>query len=178
MKQILMSVIFSMSLLGAEAQAQNSAVKKPAAKKSAKPAPSKKITAPPVVSLNSEGNYPALGKSGQGQQSLRISDPFITIMNNRAKGVPPPVKNVELLGMPKGVYGFANGRLKVFPSSTTSNGTLTGMGSVATGSNPGTMGSIGTLNANGKSPFAGSGMWGNALGLDLQVRDTVSRRGF
>lgn len=159
MKQVWMCMVLVLSITSANAQARK-ATKRPAASSGSK--------APASIILTSENSYNAMNAE---QPLLRISDPFIITMNNRAKGITPPVKNVELLGMPKGAYGFANGRLRVFPGSTTSHGSLTGMGSVATGSSTGTMGSIGLPAANGKSTFAGTGMWGNALGLDLFSRN-------
>ncbi len=163
MKQVWMCMILALSIHFANAQDR---------KVTQKPAdfPSRNSKAPASITLTSENSYNAFSAMNAEQPLLRISDPFIITMNNRAKGITPPVKNVELLGMPKGAYGFAHGRLRVFPGSTTSHGSLTGMGSVATGSSTGTMGSIGLPAANGKSTFAATGMWGNALGIDLLNR--------
>lgn len=123
-----------------------------------------------VIRLNSVSDNQA--RAGE----LRISDPFILTLNERAKGYDAGIKDVEILGLSKGAYGYSHGRLKVFPSGTTSSGTITGMGAVATGSSPGSMGSIGLgMGANGKSPFAGTGMWGNSRGLNISRTDTISR---
>ncbi len=174
MKQTWMCMILFLILTSANAQVQKSREKQSGSKSAVSPAPVSQ--APESIILTSESSYNAFDVAEAEQLSLRISDPFIVIMNNRAKGIDPPVKNVELLGMPKGAYGFANGKLRVFPVSTTSHGGLTGMGTVATGSSTGTMGSIGLSHANGKSTYAGNGMWGNALGLDL-VSSQRSRQG-
>jgi hypothetical protein len=133
-----------------------------------------------IINLNSVSTNQA--KAGpmlsfNTQSSFTITDPFVKTLNIRAKGYDPGVKNVELLGMPKGAYGFANGKLRVFPSGTTSSGTITGIGGVATGSSAGVMGSTGLgIGVNGKSPYAGISMWGNARGLDILKGDNTERR--
>ena len=129
-----------------------------------------------VITLNSFSAYEArMGNPAMGPQvNFIISDPLIHTLNIRAKGIEPEIKDVEILGMPKGAYGYAHGKLRVFPSSTTSSGTITGMGTVGTGSSPGTMGSTGLRSgANGKSPYAGLGMWGNSRGLRIEKSDII-----
>lgn len=68
--------------------------------------------------------------------------------------------------IPKNAYGFHKGRLLLHTTGATSSGTITGSGVVGTGSSLGNIGSTGSgIGLNGKTPQAGSGMWGNARGF-------------
>lgn len=78
--------------------------------------------------------------------------------------------------MPKRAYGFANGHLLLSTTSATTSGTITGSGSVGTGSSMGSLGTNGpAMELNGKSPYAGSAMWGNARNLWISRGDSGVR---
>jgi hypothetical protein len=175
MKKIwIVLMVFGLAGTTAAQTKGNKTVKKNITKKKAATARKINKTNNEVISLTSTGSYPAKTST---KTRYSVSDPFINILNARARGVEPDVKNVQLFGMPKGAYGFANGRLRVFPTGTTSSGTITGMGAVATGSSPGAIGSTGLgMGANGKSPYAGTAMWGNARGLLVTKGDSSLRR--
>ena len=127
------------------------------------------------VSLKSTNSYPA--KSGAPSTSqLAISDPILRSLNARANGADIKISKSGIVGMPKSAYGFANGHLTLYTSGSTTSGTQTGSGLVGTGTSLGTFGSAGpALQVNGKSPFAGINMWGNAMNLKVLRPDSSSR---
>jgi len=129
-----------------------------------------KITADNAVnakgSLFNTGSYKA--KAGNrylsGYNSLQIADPVIKIFNERANGYDTSFNRSGIIGVPKRTYGLANGHLVFRSSGATSSGTMTGSGSVGTGSSPGSMGMGDQVQGvNGKSPYAGPGMWGTKV---------------
>jgi hypothetical protein len=93
-----------------------------------------------------------------------IADPVINLLNAKANGSPYTVDKSSLIGVPRGTYGFANGKISFYQQGATSTGTSTGSGAVGTGSSPGGIGTISPfVGVNGKSPFTGSGPYGTRL---------------
>ena len=86
----------------------------------------------------------------------------------------PRIPNPATYGVPKSAYGFANGHIMLNTSGAISSGGITGNGSVGTGSSPGGVGNR-SYGINGKSPYAGFSMWGNARGLTLYRGDSSVR---
>ncbi len=96
-----------------------------------------------------------------GATSLRIADPTILTLKERAAGTNVSISPSGIVGMPKRMYGFANGKLFLRSSDATSTGSTTGSGAVGTGSAVGTIGVSGTaIGVNGKSPFAAPSIFG------------------
>ena len=130
-----------------------------------------KIIESPVL-LTSTNNY--MAKSAIPlplSNNFSISDPTIVALNARANGADVTISNSGVVGMPKRAYGFGNGKLIFNSTAATSSGTITGSGAVGTGSSLGSIGSYGPgIALNGKSPDAGSAMWGNATGLIVQEK--------
>jgi len=91
---------------------------------------------------------------------------LINLLNQRANGSRVSIGTSGIVGVPKRAFGFANGRILLRNTSSTSSGTSTGTPSVGTGNNLGTIGASGAaIGLNGKSPDAGSTMWGNARNI-------------
>jgi hypothetical protein len=111
-------------------------------------------------------------------QRLDIQDPTVRALDARANGENIRISNSGVVGMPRGAYGFAKGRLTFRTTDATSTGANTGSGSVATGTSPGSLGISGaTPNVNGKSPYAGASIWGAAIaGPDVQRNDSAVKR--
>ena len=130
-----------------------------------------KTTQSPVL-LSSTNSYMAKsGISVTSNNNFTISDPTIVALNARANGADVTISNSGIVGMPKRAYGFGNGKLILNSTAATSSGTITGSGAVGTGSSMGSIGSYGLgIGLNGKSPDAGSAMWGNATGLIVQEK--------
>ena len=122
-----------------------------------------------LISLISVSSHTARATPLAAVQSnqFRITDPTIVALGERAKGNQVYVSNSGIVGMPKRAYGFANGRILLHSTGATSSGSTGGTASVGTGGSLSGMGSTGFIGMNGKSPFAGSSMWGNARGLTL-----------
>jgi len=128
-----------------------------------------------TVSLNSTNTYPAKSNTAS-TSTLTISDPILKSLNARANGADIKINKSGIVGMPKSAYGFANGHLMLSTSGSTTSGTQTGSGLVGTGTSLGTFGSAGpALQVNGKSPYAGINMWGNAMNLNVLRPDSSSR---
>jgi hypothetical protein len=132
-----------------------------------------------VTTTVSTGSYtarsPASASSGTG--TLTIADPTITALNAKANGNPVTISKSGIVGMPKRAYGFANGHLSLTTTGSTTSGTMTGSGAVGTGTSLGTFGSNGpAMGVNGKSPYAGISMWGNARNLYITHGDSSVRR--
>lgn len=109
---------------------------------------------------------------------LQISDPVIKTLNAKASGAAININGSGLIGVPKGTYGFANGRISLYQVGATSTGTATGSGSVGTGSSPGGIGTLGpVIGVNGKSPFTGTGPYGTRITVTPQVaKDSIIRK--
>lgn len=115
-------------------------------------------------------------KANRSKNNLTISDPIITTMDARAHGANISLGKSGIAGMPKRAYGFANGRISLMTSGSTTSGTQTGSGSVGTGTSIGTFGSVGpSINVNGKSSDAGINMWGNAMNMTIYKTDSTTR---
>lgn len=101
-----------------------------------------------------------------GSSRFSIADPTIISLNDRANGNNVPVSSSGIVGMPKRVYGFANGKILLRNTTALSSGTTYGSGAVGTGT---TITGIGTgenvIGVNGKAPYAGPSLWGSHLPL-------------
>lgn len=127
------------------------------------------------VSLGNTGRYNAFGSSNAA--GLRISDPTIIRLNQRASGADVPLSGSGIAGMPKGSYGFAKGKILLRNTTSTTPGTGYGSGAVGTGTSlqgPGTAESA--IGVNGKSPYAGPWLWGDRRPLLPQLRADSARR--
>ena len=178
MKKLLVGICV-LSFITASAQVKkNITTKQPGKTVLAKNSKAIKIKNKPNGSttvLTATNNYSA--KSGSPvllNKKFSISDPTIVALNARANGADIKISNSGVVGMPKRAYGFANGKLSFNSTAATSSGTITGSGTVGTGSSLGSIGSYGPGTAlNGKSPDAGSAMWGNATGLIVKEKKKV-----
>jgi hypothetical protein len=111
------------------------------------------------VNLSNGSSNSAYGSTVPGRFS--IADPTINLLNERARGNNIPISTSGIVGVPRHHYGFASGHIVLHTTTSTSSGTQTGSGGVGTGSSPGNMGSVGPgMGVNGKSPYAGAGMYG------------------
>ena len=179
MKRVFICIAFLCAVGGAQAQTKRAAkpLKKAEAARQQKKAPAKKTARPDsTVSISSVSSYNAMApRTGSG--TLSISDPTINALNARAAGGNVTIGSSGVPGMPKRAYGFANGRLMLHNSTGTSSGTITGSGLVGTGSSQGNIGSTGpSLGVNGKSPYGGSAMWGNARNLWIRPDSSLRIR--
>ena len=110
------------------------------------------------------------------QAKAGISDPTIRAMNAPGKANTDLLGPVGIPGVPRGANGFSNGRLLLRPTSATTFGSIQGNSLVGTGSSLGTPGSNGPfMGVNGKSPYAGWSMWGNARNLPVWRGDSAVR---
>jgi hypothetical protein len=132
-----------------------------------------------TVILNTNTSYPAKTNRTilfSPQTTHTITDPILTTLDKRAKGANIPFDKSGIVGMPKRAYGFANGRIVLTTTGAVTSGTQTGSGAVGTGTSLATFGSIGApMNVNGKSPYAGINMWGNAMNMTIINRDSSVR---
>ena len=132
-----------------------------------------------TLTLNSSSTYSA--KANAPQLSIlktdyTISDPLLSTLRARANGANIQFNNSGIVGMPKRAYGFANGHLVLSSTGAVTSGTQTGSGVVGTGTSLATFGSVGApMNVNGKSPYAGINMWGNAMNMTVTQRDSFVR---
>lgn len=118
----------------------------------------KQDTASGRVALFSQNSYAAYRP---GAVRLQVSDTTLRLLNARANGLNTDIDKTQVLGIPKGATGFADGKLILHPTSAVSSGTATGSGSVGTGTSPGSVGSAGRfIGVNGKSPYAEAGTFG------------------
>jgi hypothetical protein len=177
MKRVLLCIPVLVFMLSANAQT------KPAAKKKTQPT-TKNATAnnsnkpksnPDTVSLVSTGTYPAKMNANQAA-GFTISDPILLALDARAAGADIPINKSGIVGMPKRAFGIANGRIFLGTTGSVTSGTQTGSGSVGTGTGLGTFGSISpVMGVNGKSPYAGLSMWGNATNITVTKGDSTVR---
>jgi hypothetical protein len=134
-------------------------------------------TSASTTTLASESSYAAraglsYATADSASQNLFIADPVISALNAKARGQ-STVPSLQIVGLHKNAYGFAHGRLRLTPTGSTSSGGTTGLGGVATGNGLGAVGSSpGMPGVNGKSPDAGSAMWGNARNLIIRTDST------
>ena len=112
-----------------------------------------------LVTLASTGSYSAFAAP---LSKLSIADPTVNLLNRKALGSDDRVGRSGIVGMPKGSYGFANGRILLRNTTATSSGTGYGSGAVGTGTSlQGIGASEAILGVNGKSPYAGPWLWGD-----------------
>lgn len=165
MKRMILCLSVLLWVFGSQAQtrqkkakARTTSTKKAAIKKSIQ-STAKTNTA----RLTSAGSYFARTNNANAGSGLQISDPILTALDARANGADIPIGKSGIVGMPKRAYGFANGHLFFGTTGSVTSGTQTGSGAVGTGTGQGTFGSISpVMGVNGKSPYAGLNMWGNA----------------
>ena len=175
MKKLLVSMCILFVITASAQERKNKINKQPGktivTKKSKINTGKDKTTQSPVL-LSSTNSYMAKsGISVTSNNNFTISDPTIVALNARANGADVTISNSGIVGMPKRAYGFGNGKLILNSTAATSSGTITGSGAVGTGSSMGSIGSYGPgIGLNGKSPDAGSAMWGNATGLIVQEK--------
>ncbi|HEU4471620.1 MAG TPA: hypothetical protein VFR58_11080 [Flavisolibacter sp.] len=181
MKAIILSITILISS-GIAAEAQSGKVK-PSQKKSQVSKKTvkkevKQVPPPAIVTITSISDYNAKAAEAERASMFTIADPIINALNARADGADVDISPSGVVGMPKRAYGFANGRIRLYPAGTTSSGTITGSGLVGTGSSQGTIGSNGpSLGVNGKSPYGGSSMWGSARNLWIRPDSSLRIRG-
>lgn len=179
MKTILSYITVLLLLTATQAHAQKKIIKSKKAVHS-KAASTKHASAAASTSmLNSVGNYPAKTNT-KGLSALpnnyTVSDPILTTLSARANGANLRFNNSGIVGMPKRAYGFANGHIALKTSGSVTSGTETGSGGVATGTSLATFGSVGEpMNVNGKSPYSGINMWGNAMNMRISHTDSSVR---
>ena len=134
--------------------------------------PNKKASSS-TTTLVSEGNYAArAGMSYAPYDStsaiLFVADPVISALNAKARGE-LNLPSLEIVGLHKNSYGFAHGRIRLTTAGSTTSGGTTGLGGVATGNGIGAVGASPSMpGVNGKSPDAGSAMWGNARNMQIR----------
>lgn len=130
------------------------------------------------ASLSSTGSYSAKQSLVNASPVTRftIGDTILKTLDARANGADIRFNKSGIVGMPKRAYGFADGRLLLRSTGATTFGTQTGSGAVGTGTSLGTFGSNGpAMSVNGKSPYAGINMWGNARNMDIVRSDSAVR---
>lgn len=130
-----------------------------------------------TVTLTSESTDPAKNTSMNMQvHNLRISDPILNALDARAAGADIRINKSGIVGMPKRAFGIANGKIYLGTTGSVTSGTQTGSGSVGTGTGLGTFGSSSSvMGVNGKSPYAGLSMWGNATNISVGRGDSSVR---
>lgn len=134
-------------------------------------------SSPNATMLNTTVSYPAKANSLPVlKNNYTIADPILTTLHARAGGANIQFNKSGIVGMPKSAYGFANGHLSLNTTGAVTSGTQTGSGAVGTGTSLATFGSVGSpMNVNGKSPYAGLNMWGNAMNMKILRRDSSVR---
>jgi hypothetical protein len=132
-----------------------------------------------TISLSSTADHPAKTNRSilsSPQTTYTVNDPILTTLDRRARGANIQFNKSGIVGMPKRAYGFANGRITLNTTGAVTSGTQTGSGAVGTGTSLATFGSIGApMNVNGKSPYAGINMWGNAMNMTITKSDSSVR---
>jgi hypothetical protein len=126
-----------------------------------------------IISLTSVSTHSAKAANSLQASSneLTIADPTILALTERAKGNNIYISNSGIVGMSKRAYGFANGHILLHSTVATSSGSTGGSASVGTGGSLSGVGSSGSfIGMNGKSPYAGQAMWGNAYGMDVSYK--------
>ena len=128
------------------------------------------------VSFNSISSYQAYGTPAA--RPFSIADPTINALRQQAGGNTTLVSSSGIVGMPRRSYGFANGKILLRNTTATSSGTTFGSGAVGTGT---TLLGSGTgenaISVNGKSPYAGTSLWGSRLPQQgLRKSDSTLRR--
>jgi hypothetical protein len=174
MKQtMLFSLIVALFTISASAQ-----VKGAKSKKQVKTATTKK----PSRSIHNDTTTVVLSNTSSHRaysptSPLSIADPLINAMNQRSAGAEIRLSGSNIVGMPRGTYGIANGKILLRNSTASSSGTGYGSGAVGTGTAIQGVGtSESTIGVNGKSPYAGSWLWGDKqIVTRLPARDSIRR---
>ena len=159
MKKMLLFSLLSLGfLLNAEAQTKSNIKKGPTKKLVAK----KSSQTQKADSSTTELTSTSVNNAFAPPAGLRISDPTINLMNQRAAGSTSMFDNKPVVGMPKSTYGVANGKILFRNTTAATSGTAYGSGAVGTGTSiAGTGTSESTIGVNGKSPNAGNWIWGD-----------------
>jgi hypothetical protein len=125
-----------------------------------------------IITLSSTSNNKAFSNPSFNNR-FQITDPTLRAMNANANGANIKFHGSPIIGVPKGTYGFADGKLTLYTTGATSTGTITGSGSVGTGTSPGAIGTLGPkLGANGKSPYTGQGPYGTRVPILTRLPDS------
>lgn len=163
---VVVSLLFSSAVAAQQ-------VRKPS-KKGKTVAVKKKRAAPTL--LKNEWPYTAKAQEANRVTKLQISDSLLRTFNARAAGFSiPNVK--DLPGVPRGTYGFANGKILLYSNTATSSGTIMGSGAVGTGTSPAGVGTSGpSTGINGKNPYAGFGPYGTRLPYPVNTIDTIQKQ--
>lgn len=158
MKKFL-TVVTLLSVVYLDASAQTKKVKANTTKTVAK-----KTTPTPQPSATSGGELVSTGNYAAYGNKFTIADPVVNRLNANATGANIWASGSGLMGMPRGTYGFGNGKLFLRTTAAISSGTGYGSGAVGTGTTINAMGtSEATLGVNGKAPEAGRSLWGNGM---------------
>jgi hypothetical protein len=179
MKTILYYTVLLLLILSVQAHAQKKSTKGKTSQKSKTAITNNPAASASTLMLNSVGNYPAKANTNtlpMPTMNYMVADPILTTLSARANGANIRFNNSGIVGMPKSAYGFANGHISLKTTGAVTSGTETGSGGVSTGTSLATFGSVGApMNVNGKSPYAGINMWGNAMNMHISVRDSTVR---
>lgn len=138
-----------------------------------------------VTTSANAAKAPAIPQSSLGWRNTplpannwQIADPVVRTLNERANGA-TTTDFKEFMGVGRGTYGVANGRILLRPNGATTSGGITGSGAVGTGSTPGGVGTHGvSLGVNGKNPYAGPAIWGTTgtgIGSSYQMNEASSK---
>lgn len=179
-RMILCTAILFLAMASKAQTKQTSKTKTPSAKAKTQTKAktnAKKTDNSNTTALTSVNAFQAKANTNSTQSNFIIGDPIVLALDARAAGADIKISKSGIVGMPKRAYGFANGRLFFGTTSSVTSGTQTGSGGVGTGTSLGTFGSISpVMGVNGKSPYAGSSMWGNATNLPIGRGDSAIRR--
>jgi hypothetical protein len=171
-----MKTFFLCFLMLLGAQSMQAQVKKPAKAKKVSTVKKKNPSQQPpgTVRLQSTRTHHAFASVTTATPA--VSDPVIRLMNAKPAAGPGHMNGSSLVGVPRGTYGFAGGKLMLYSNTATSTGTTTGSGSVGTGSSPGSIGAFGKpMGVSGISPNATPGTYGIRVPYKL-VPDTSRQR--
>jgi hypothetical protein len=125
-----------------------------------------------IITLSSSSNNKAFASTPSFNR-FPIADSTLKALNAKANGANIKFNGSPLIGVPKGTYGFANGRLTLYTMGATSTGTITGSGSVGTGTSPGAISTLGpVIGVNGKSPYTGQGPYGTRVPVLTKLPDS------
>ena len=173
---MLLGLFFICALLNAEAQSKSSKKKSVTKDKVEKKTNASSTKDTSAIVLNSTSSNSAYAASASNR--LTIADPTINVMNMRASGADIKFRNSPIAGMPKSTYGIANGKILLRNTTATTSGTVFGSGAVGTGTSIiGTGTSEATIGVNGKSPYAGTWLWGDRRPVyNVPVRDSAKRQ--
>lgn len=174
MKHIFLCTLLLL-FLAATAEAQ-SPKKKTQKADNKKEMTTKKEAASSASQISHTSSYPALRPLNAAADRFTVEDPILRSFNEKTKGEDVRMGSSGIAGMPRRAYGFANGKILLYSTGSTSSGGNTGNATVGTGSGLGSIGSSGPLmGINGKSPYAGSAMWGNARNMTITRGDSSVR---